>query len=184
MNNPHLPIEIFFSRKKLIRLLAICIAFVAIGLWWIIAPPAETFTHLGIDIPLQALGWISAVFFGVILVFVSRKLFDKDPALVITDLGLEDRTSMVSGGFIMWNNIASVSILEIKKQRMLSIQLHDSRSMLQDERGMLHRIFFYLNNLFYKTHVSISANALDIDFDRLYLLVRNMAEKKNRTVHP
>jgi len=48
------------------------------------------------------------LFFGSVLRFAWRKMVSDEPALVITDQGLDERSSIGSAGFIPWDDVAGI----------------------------------------------------------------------------
>jgi hypothetical protein len=169
-------IEIYFSRKKLVLLLAGMVAFCAIGCWLIIQPKETISFHL-IPIPAKALGITALIFFGTIGIFMARKMADNKPALTIDDLGMEDRSGILSGGYILWQDIITVSAKEIKGQKFIMIGLRDPDKYF-GQKNRLSGLFLKFNRKTFKGDISISTNGLDISFDDLYTLIKDRSVNK------
>jgi hypothetical protein len=72
---------------------------------------------------IQAVGWLGVAFFGLCFVAILSQLFRHGPTIVIDELGVFDRRMGL--GRIPWGDIASVSVAEIKSQRLISLWLRN-----------------------------------------------------------
>ncbi|MGI8919002.1 MAG: STM3941 family protein [Pyrinomonadaceae bacterium] len=86
-------------------------AFVAIGIWMLSLDEASIRSNrsfrLFLNNPMyvQALGVVSIILFGLLALFLIKKLFDKKPGLVFTDSGIVDNASAVAAGFSPWSEV-------------------------------------------------------------------------------
>jgi hypothetical protein len=76
----------------------------------------------------EAVGWIGVVFFGLGTVPILSWLFRSGPTVVIDDTGVFDRRWGV--GRIAWEDIASVSITQVRRQRFISLWLRNQNEYL------------------------------------------------------
>jgi hypothetical protein len=160
-------IEVKFSRKKMILLVLVSGVFILIGLWFFIDLPKDNYLDW-IPVPLKLVGAISVFFFGAIFVFWFKKTFDNKPALIIDDLGLEDRSSLFSAGFILWKDLKCISILEIRKQKMIMLELNNPEQYIQNQHNFIRRLILRTNFKMFGGHLSLSPKGLDITLDQLY----------------
>lgn len=161
-------IEIHFNKKKLLRHILICSVFVTIGVYMLVYKTDDYMSFHGLLIPLKWLGIIGITFFGLILLFILKKLFGNDPALIIDNLGLEDNSSSFSSGHLLWSDIKSVSVLEMRRQKMILLQLSDAEKHINSQSNLFKRLLLRFNSKAFGGHFSISANGLDIDVEELY----------------
>jgi hypothetical protein len=81
----------------------------------------------------QWVGWLGVIFFGGCLAGVLVQLFSGGPVIVIDDVGVLDRRLGV--GPIRWQDISSVSLIEIKRQRFISLWLRNEDEYLSRAGG-------------------------------------------------
>ena len=72
---------------------------------------------------VQALGVVAIILFGLLAIFLIKKLFDKKPGLVFTSSGIVDNASAVAAGFIPWSEVIGADIFEMQQQKMLIIKV-------------------------------------------------------------
>jgi len=77
---------------------------------------------------LQAVGWFGVVFFGLCLVAILFQLFRRGPTVTIDELGVLDRRLGI--GPIPWQDISSVSVTQIKRQRFIALWLRNEDDYL------------------------------------------------------
>jgi hypothetical protein len=77
---------------------------------------------------IRAVGWLAVVFCGVCLVPIILQLFRRGPTIVIDEDGVLDRRLHV--GRISWQDIASVSIVQSGRQRLISLWLRNPEHYL------------------------------------------------------
>jgi hypothetical protein len=103
-----------------LKLLLICVAFVATG----------AFLIANGDIIAGTLG---VVFFGLCLVgFVileGRRMLGR-PVLVIDDEGYLDRSSLVAPGRVAWSEVSRVRIESVTGQRFLAVEPKDPEAIM------------------------------------------------------
>ena len=104
-------IEIALSKKKIFFMLIGALAFVAIGLWFVISPPTISNSYWGNPTKIAIAGYASIVFFGLCAFVLIKKLPDNKPGLIIDQTGLTDNSSGVSAGQILWSDIENISII-------------------------------------------------------------------------
>lgn len=164
-------IEIPLSKSKLIMMLFGASAFVAIGLWFVIAPPDIKNSYWGNPTRIAVVGYASIIFFGLCTVVLMRKLPDNKPGLIIDDTGLSDNSSALSAGHISWADIENIYVLEFQKQRLLMLEVSNPQDYIDRQSSLFKRKGMALNYRMYGTPLSITANGLKIPFQELFALV-------------
>ncbi len=173
-------IEIPLSKQKLILMLTGAIAFVSIGLWFVISPPAIENAYWGNPTKMMIAGYASILFFGLCTFYLIRKLTDSKPGLILDDSGLTDNSSAISVGQILWSDIESISVIEIHKQKLLKIHVKNPHEYSNKQTSGLKRKMMEMNNNMYGTPLSISANSLKISFDDLLKMLTDKLDASRR----
>ncbi|MGZ3882819.1 MAG: STM3941 family protein [Bacteroidia bacterium] len=161
------PVIIALSKKKILLMLTGSLAFVAIGVWFIVKPPVVHHAVFGNPTLIFSAGIASVLFFGLCAVMLLRKLPDTTPGLVIDEAGLNDNSSGVAAGQIPWSDIDSFSVVEIQKQKIILVHVKHPQTYIERQSGSFKRKAMALNNKLYGTPVSITSNGLNIGFEEL-----------------
>ena len=183
-------IEIQYSKTKLLLVFLGSLAFVAIGLWFVIEPPTNHYNRHYSPTILLIVGYASIIFFGLCALIAMRKLFDNRPGLVIDDLGLSDNSSGVSSGQILWTDILNISVIEIQRQKIIMLQVNNPQDYINRQTNIFKRKLMKINLNKFGSPLSISSTALKISFVELHKLLvdgNNKAkqrEEKARTANP
>lgn len=162
-------IEILYSRKKLLALLAGSITLAAIGCWMIIQPE-ETFHFHFIPVPTKILGISCTLFFGATAAIMFKRISGNQPAITLDDLGMEYRSGL-SKEYLLWQDVHAVSIMRIRKQKFIMIELNDPEKYFR-RKNQITQFFLKFNQRIWQGHISLSANGMETDFDDLYKLIR------------
>jgi hypothetical protein len=173
MNSTTTQIEIPLSKKKLIKMLIGSIAFVAAGLWFLIKPPTISNPFFGNPTTIFLIGLAAILFFGLISVYFIRKLQDNKPGLIITSTGLIDNSSGVSAGQILWTDIENISVIEMHRQKLIMLEVNDPQSYIDKQTSSFKRKVMQMNFNMYGTPLSITSNALEINFEELLNILNN-----------
>jgi len=164
-------IEIQLSKIKLLLMLVGSLTAVALGIWLAINPPTNHHYHRFSPTTILIAGYASIIFFGIgIFVFI-RKLLDKRPGLIINDLGLNDNSSGVAGGQILWSDISDISILKIHRQKFIQLKVKNPDEYINRQTNTLKRKMMEMNFKMYGSPLSITSNGLKISFDELHKLL-------------
>lgn len=171
-------IEIPLSKKKLFLILIGAIVFVALGLWFVMAP--ETFSKgpLRSVTVVYIVGVAAIVFFGMAALFVLRKLPDRKPGLVIDESGITDNSSAIAAGHIPWTDIQSLSVFTVQKQSFILFNVHNPQDYIDRQKGMLKKKMMQMNFKMYGSPLALNANGLKIGFDELYKLIMERVGNK------
>lgn len=177
----NLPITIPLSKGKLLLTLLGAFAFVAIGIWFVLAPPTTYSSFFGPAV-IIVIGIISILFFGGIAILVIRKLFDSRPGLIINEQGINDNSSGLSAGQISWADIEDFSVLQIQRQRLILILVKNPQDYIDRQSNGWKRKLMAMNYRQYGTPMSISTNGLKISFaELLEILKQHLAKFHQKT---
>lgn len=157
-----------YSRKKLLLLLVGAV-LLTLGSLWLATLDDEVIRGMqrfNSPLLMHSLGVVGVVFFGACAVFAGFKLFDRTPGLILDERGFTHRAGMVAFGFVPWTDVAGVDVYEIQRQKLLVVKL--VAPLRYVERGnALQRALNRSNHRMCGSPITLSANALAIDFDEL-----------------
>ncbi len=173
-------IEIPLSKTKLMMTFFGSLLFVGLGLWFLINPPKSNHWLFGNPTVIFIAGIASVLFFGLVAVTIFRKFSDKKPGLIINKQGITDNSSGVSAGLIPWTDIQEITISQVMNQKFLMFIVRNPEFYLDKVTNPLKRNAMKMNYKTYGSPISISANALQTNFDDLHkLLIEKMNEYKS-----
>jgi hypothetical protein len=172
-------IEIPLSKTKTILTFFGSLSFVGLGIWFLLNPPKISNPILGNPIVIFIIGLASILFFGLVGITIFRKFSDKKAGLVISRQGIIDNSSGVSAGLIPWIDIQEIRVSQVMNQKFLMFIVENPQEYLEKVSNPIKRNAMKMNYKTYGSPISISANALQTDFDELRdLLIEKMNEFK------
>lgn len=166
-------IEIPLSKSKMIMTFFGSLIFVGLGLWFLINPPKSNHWLFGNPTFIFIVGIASLMFFGLAAVIIFRKFSDKKPGLIINKQGITDNSSGVSAGLIPWTDIQEIRISQVMNQKFLMLIVRNPEFYIEKVTNPLKRNAMKLNYKSYGSPISISANALQTNFDDLQKLLND-----------
>jgi len=173
-------IEIPLSKTKMTLTFLGSLAFVGLGLWFLINPPKSNHWLFGNPTLIFVAGLASVIFFGLVAVTIFRKFLDKKPGLTISGQGIIDNSSGVSAGLIPWADIQEIKISQVMNQKFLMFIVRNPQDYLDKVTNPLKRNAMKMNYKTYGSPISISSNALQTNFDDLHkLLIEKMNKYKS-----
>ncbi|MBX2921622.1 MAG: hypothetical protein KF746_05445 [Chitinophagaceae bacterium] len=173
-------IEIPLSKQKMILTLLGSIAFVGLGIWFLIDPPKVSNPILGNPAVIFIAGLASLLFFGLVAVTAFRKLSDKKAGLIINRQGIIDNSGGTFGGLVLWADIEEIKVSQVMSQKFLTFIVRNPQDYLDKVTNPLKRKGMEMNYRTYDSPISISANSLQTNFDNLYnLLTEKLKEYKS-----
>ena len=171
-------IEIPLSKKKLTLMVIGSLMFVVLGILFVTNPEKYTSRIMRSPTMIFIAGLASILFFGLCFFFIVKKLGDKSPGLVISDEGILDNSSGVSGGQIKWTEIEDISVIKIARQKLIMLQLKNPQDYIERQTSGFKRKMMKINYKMYGTPLSITSNGLKISFNELLSI---LMEKLNAT---
>ena len=134
---------------KGLKIFALTIPFVAIGIWMINKEPVGTTNYI--------MGWISTCFFGLGIPVGLFQTFDRRPQIIITENGIWDRTTKQEE--IKWEQIQKAYPLDIYKQKFVSLVVDDTFIMKRN----LNKWAVKLNEAIGAQKINLLISQLKID---------------------
>lgn len=177
-------IEIPLSRFKIVLMLLGALLFIAIGLWFVIAPPRIENSFWGNQTKITIVGYASIIFFGLCAFFLFRKLPASEAGLIIDDMGIMDNSGGLSAGQILWSEIENISVIEIHRQKLIMLKVKNPQHYIGRQTSLLKRKGMELNNKMYGTPLSITSNGLKTSFDNLLKLITQKFQETRTAQRP
>lgn len=174
--------EIPLSKAKLVKLLFFSVVFLAAGLWMIIANPQSS-NPIFNNVVFKAFAAYGGTIMGLLgIYFFSRKLFDKNPGLVVSEQGIYDNTSAFKVGLIPWSDISHIQASSMQasiasKQHFVTIGLTDPESYIARETNALKKWLLKLNAKNYGSPIHLSTNGLQTNHKELLQLLTTSFDK-------
>lgn len=155
------------SRAKVILLIALCLGFVAAGVWILLLDPAEikalrTFNN---TVLVYGLGILNVGFFGLGTLAGIWRLFSRKPALELSDEGI-NIFHIGSNTFVPWSDVSGFSVCKMHRQKMLAVHLHTPSQYIQT-CSKLNSYAARANYNLCNSPVVIAAHSLKISFEEL-----------------
>ncbi len=165
------------SKTKITLLTFGAIAFVVVGFLFTINPEKYVTLIFRNKELIRIAGIASIGFFGLCGIYLTLKLFDTKPGLIIDQNGVLDNSSGISAGLISWNDVQHIDKLEIARQRFIMIIVSNPEDYIKRQNNGFKRRVMKLNLKKYETPLQISTNGLKIEFDRLHNALINSWKK-------
>jgi uncharacterized membrane protein YuzA (DUF378 family) len=163
-------IRIPFSKSRLALMLIGAIIFVALGIWFLTDAFGSN-TLLGNRIIKVAVGLAGVLFFSWVGYFISKKLFDGRPALIISDQGIVDQSSGTCAGFVSWAEVLEIKEVRISGQVFINLVVRDPEIYIERQESTFRRRLMRANLKRFGTAIGISANGLQCSHRKLKLLL-------------
>lgn len=165
-------IEISLAKTKIIGFFVSTIVFIALGILFICNP--ETFTSPIMRSPgiIKASGIVCVVFFGLCLFFITRKLFDNKPGLIIDQYGITINTNAINVGLVEWRDITGIEKKHVMSNKFLILHTNYPEKYIDRAKNVIAKQTMTLNNKTYGSPISIISNSLNLDFEDLEKLIR------------
>lgn len=109
-------IKLYKTTTKGLKIIGMCLPFVAIGLWFITQEPIGTTNNI--------MGWVSTCFFGLGIPIGLFQTFDRRPQIIISEKGIWDRTT--NQDEVKWEQIIETYPLDIFEQKFISIVTNET----------------------------------------------------------
>jgi len=172
-------IEIPLSKQKLYLMLFGSILAVIAGFRLVLNPPKSNHPIFGNPTLILIIGIAAIIFFGSIAIFLTKKLRDNKPGLIINSEGIIDNSNGVSAGLVLWKDVIVISTSNVLNQKFLMFFVKNPEEYINRQNGIVKRKAMEMNYRSYGSPISISANTLDTNFEELYeLLQRKFNENK------
>jgi len=183
LENSENKIEIPLSKFKIILLLLGALAFLVLGVQFILHPDEWLTSRFNNSVIIKILGIVTTIFSGMCAIFIGRKLFDKRIGLTIDDRGITDNTNATSVGLIEWKDIEGFKKVEIESTKIIILRIYNKKKYIERAKNKLAKHAMKANDKMYGSPISIIASSLKIKFKDLeQLLETEMAKRDKNTM--
>lgn len=153
----------FPSKKKLIGLALLAAMFVVFG---------GVFIAVGLSTAINSiflliLGFVCVTFFGFSLVYMLGRLINKKPSIILTDDGIVDDSSFISGGSLKWTEIEDILLFKYMGKDFIGLKLYDLNSYMA-KQSVWKRLFMNVNNRMVHAPINIAGSTLTIPLMDLF----------------
>ncbi|NOU62273.1 STM3941 family protein [Marinifilum caeruleilacunae] len=173
-------IEIQLSRTKILLLLIGATIFVVLGTLFIINPEEFKSSIFRNAETIRILGIAAVAFFGLCLVFVAKKLFDKKAGLTIDQEGITDNSNATSIGLIEWADITGIGTVQVASTKILMLETNKPDKYIEKAKNGISKRAMKANYKMYGSPLSIISNSLKIKHDALEKLITEEFEKRKK----
>jgi len=105
-------IRLYKTTTKGLKIIGMCLPFVAIGLWFITQEPIGTTNYI--------MGWVGTCFFGLGIPIGLFQTFDRRPQIIVSENGIWERAT--NQDEVKWEQIVEAYPLDIFEQKFVSIK--------------------------------------------------------------
>ncbi len=168
-------IEIQLSKTKLILTFLGSCLFVVLAIFLVKNP--ENFRNANV-VMTRLVGILGICFFGLIVLTVPRKLFDKKPGLILDENGIIDNSSMKGFGTILWKDIISIRPIKVTRTTNLLLIFVSNPEKYSENPNFFIQYLRKVGMKMYGTPITISSNALKCNFTELEGLINERLEKQ------
>lgn len=165
------------SKTKLTLMLIGSLIFVALGIFYMNDPKAFLNPVFRSKELIFIVGIACVLFFGLASLYLFKKLLDNRPGLIISTDGIFDNSSATPVGLIEWKDIVDTEVIKIHGQRIILIKVKKPEKYIKRQESKRIRNVFKANLDFYGTPITLTANGLKIEFEKLERLLTESIEK-------
>lgn len=161
-------LKLYKSNSKGIKILALCLPFVLIGVWMISEKQNGTFDYY--------MGWFIASFFGLGIPVSIFNFLDRRAQIIINENGIWDRTTKQDE--IKWEQIRESYLIDIYNQKFISIVVDETFIFKKNAFSWLNKLNKYVG----AQELNINLSQIKIDENKLTDFINNIriSEKYQR----
>lgn len=123
-------------------------------------------------------GYLGIAFFGLVGLLIFLNILTSKPALIINSDGITNNSHVGGGYLIRWQNIKSLKIISINKQRMIAVDLINDDE-IYNQVNFVARKWMKVNGRFMGTPTFITAVMIKMNLDDVLKIIRDQ-KKLNR----
>ena len=157
-------VKLYKTILKGLKIFALTIPFVVIGIWMITREPFGTTNYI--------MGWLCACFFGLGIPVGLFHLLDRRPQIIINENGIWDRTT--NQDEVKWEQIQGAYPLNIFGQKFISLVVDDTFIFKTKEYKWAAKI----NEEVGTQKLNLHLGQLKIDENELISFLQQMTESK------
>lgn len=154
---------IALSRTKIILIIFMAMAFVALGCWlvWLDEDAILSSRRYHQPLIVHGVGVVTVIFFVVATIAGIRKMFDKKPGFIFNESGFTDNSGYFPGGEIAWSDYAGRDVNEKGWRKAIVIKFRDPQKYIEKASG-LTKLVRRFNHQTYGSPVVVNPATLQI----------------------
>ncbi len=163
-------IKLYKSPWKAIKLLALTIPLIAVGIWLILRNESSLVDKI--------MGWIGVPFFGFGFFLAFFHMFDKRPQIIINETGIWDRTTKQD--LIKWEFIKNANPLDVFGQKFVTLTMDKSFKRKNTQYGWAKRLGKKVGS----TGLDLQLSQIKVKPERMTKFVKDMikVDKQDRAM--
>ncbi len=165
-------------KSKIFGLIVLSAMFVLFGIWIAFYLPKTDVSFLNSEVLRKTVGFSSILFFGLMGILISKKLFEEKVGLKVCDDGIYDNSAAIASGLIKWENIERIEKNRVFNQSFIRIYVDNPEHFINRHNSLLARKNIELNFKKYGSPIQISTSVLNIKFDELFNLLNRELKKR------
>jgi hypothetical protein len=161
-------VKLYKKPLKGLKIFALAIPLVAIGIWMILKEPHGTINYV--------MGWIGTCFLGLAIPVGLFQIFDRRPQIIITEDGIWDRTT--NQDEVKWEQIKRAYPLDISGQTFVSLVVDDTVEIKKKQYKWAAEI----NEAIGAQKINLLLSQLKVDEHKMVSFITEIihADKQNR----
>ena len=130
-----------------------------------------------VDIIILIIGEIATLLFGTCFVFIVKATIKHKPLLVISEAGITDMSTVSSIGFVAWEEIQSINVLQKKfTKNFIEIDVYDINKLMK-RVSFLKQLTIKANIMFKYPPVAILLSTADMEINEVLLILQKKFEE-------
>lgn len=172
-------IEIHFSKVKMTVLLILSLGLIALGLWFIIAPPQVRTSYLN-DADRVTIGAYFCMALGAFSILkISRNFFNNEPMLIIDNAGMTNNTKGATAKYISWADVEKAEIISIRRQSFIIFHVKNPEEYISNQASFLKRKAMQLDHKVFGGPITMNTVGLKISLYKLLDIINEKLEKNS-----
>jgi|GEM_PF-700021 hypothetical protein len=167
------------NKWRLLLILLVSVIFIMNGLAILFEGKTEIVSTN--PILVKTVGFLTLLFFSLIIFIVSKRLFEPELGLTIDEEGVNDHSSNFAVGLVKWENVTQIETKKFIWMKSLLIHTNNPEEYLREASGFKLRLL--AGNIHRsKTPIVISGGGLKIKFSKLEELIQDYWEKSKTQI--
>lgn len=169
-------IEIPLSKTKISLYFIGALIFVLLGIVFTYEPTTYVSFRYPSPTVIRIAGIASLIFFGVCLIFITRKLLDSKVGLRIGKDGIWDNSNPTSLGLIEWDDITGFKTFRVSFTKLIIIKTNKPAKYIDRAKNGFVKRTMKSNYKTLGSPLTIMASSLTMKFDELEKLLEDQLE--------
>ncbi|MBS4220737.1 hypothetical protein KHA96_20775 [Bacillus sp. FJAT-49711] len=162
--------RIMSKMKRMVMLTIFSLIFVILGIFILAGGLVES------SIGLMIIGILTIIVFGLCIIYYIIVLIKREPAIIISNDGIIDKSSYIGAGLVRWTEIEAFEFINFSGQVYLGIFTID-RDLIINRMSGMKKVFTRINKGLLETQVNIPVKNLNCSMDELVDVINERWEQ-------